>query len=888
MPQVCETYFSFRGFELNNLTGRIPDDLGNISTLRILDLSGNRLSGKLPPKLGQLKALQHLQLSENEFTGMLPKEFAELTEITTMFLYGNQLSGPIPNVFGKWKSLERLALFGNNFEGPLPKEISRLENLFVMFISDVAEKSGQGLPFPNISKLRSLQYLMLRNCSITGQIPTYLGEMPLTNIDLSFNRLTGTLPKAITKLALKKIFLTGNNLTGSIPNLGKDWTKINADFSHNNFTNVNFTYFRNMSRNINLYACCSPTSSPQLANEWERQDFSCADEKPNNFELFINCGGEEMKIGDHIFEADLQKQGASTVYLSKKKNWAYSSTGDFISLDEDKVDYVRNSTCGVNLVDAPLYSSARVSPMSLKYFGLCLINGNYSVTLQFAEIIFTDDEDYSSLGKRVFDVFIQGEPVLTDFNIKQEAGGSNKAVVKNFSTVVTNHLLEIHFYWAGKGSLFIPPGIYGPLISAISVTRVQKPSLGAKLSAASIAGIAGSAVLGIVLVLLFLWKMGWLGKKDLRDEDLKVLELFPGGFFNFHQIKAATGNFHSENKIGEGGFGPVFKGILPNKSLIAVKQLSSKSKQGTREFINEVGTISALKHPNLVRLLGCCTENNQLLLVYEYMENNSLSSALFDPGNLKSRLNWRIRYNICLGIAKGLAFLHEESKLKIIHRDIKPTNVLLDKDLNAKISDFGLAKHCEGANTHIITKVAGTSGYMAPEYAMRGHLTNKADVYSFGVVTLELMSGKNSTDYKPNDETVFLLDLAYVLQQKGNLLELIDPDLKMDYSVKEATRVLDLAMLCTNPSPTLRPIMSDVVKILEGKMKMKSLPVQAPYSVDDFERARAVADLSVSTHSGSTSTEGTSNPFSSSLTSKVEELDTHVQIPLHEISNENA
>ncbi|GLT60887.1 hypothetical protein SLA2020_336290 [Shorea laevis] len=256
------------------------------------------------------------------------------------------------------------------------------------------------------------------------------------------------------------------------------------------------------------------------------------------------------------------------------------------------------------------------------------------------------------------------------------------------------------------------------------------------------------------------------------------------GYFTLRQIKAATNNFDPANKIGEGGFGPVYKGILSDGAVIAVKQLSSKSKQGNREFVNEIGMISALQHPNLVRLYGCCIEGNQLLLVYEYMENNSLARAIFGHEEHQLNLDWTTRKKICLGIARGLAYLHEESRLKIVHRDIKATNVLLDKDLNAKISDFGLAKLDEEENTHISTRIAGTIGYMAPEYAMRGYLTDKADVYSFGVVALELVSGKSNTNYRPKEEFVYLLDWAYVLEEQGNLLELVDPKFGSSYPTK--------------------------------------------------------------------------------------------------------
>nr|GMD87768.1 probable leucine-rich repeat receptor-like serine/threonine-protein kinase At3g14840 [Ipomoea batatas] len=279
---------------------------------------------------------------------------------------------------------------------------------------------------------------------------------------------------------------------------------------------------------------------------------------------------------------------------------------------------------------------------------------------------------------------------------------------------------------------------------------------------------------------------------------------------------AATNNFDASNKIGEGGFGPVYKGTLLDGTVIAVKQLSSKSRQGNHEFLNEISMISCFHHPNLVKLYGCCVEGKQLLLVYEYLENNSLSHALFGPEDCQLKIDWPTRHRICVGVAKGLAFLHEESEIKIVHRDIKGTNVLLDKELNPKISDFGLAKLDDGENTHISTRVAGTRGYMAPEYALWGYLTFKVDVYSFGVVALEIVSGKNNVKYRPNENCICLLDWALDLQKKENLMELIDLRLGSDFDKEQALRMIKVALLCTNPSPVLRPSMSAVVSMLEG------------------------------------------------------------------------
>ncbi|KAL3322724.1 hypothetical protein AABB24_040023 [Solanum stoloniferum] len=330
----------------------------------------------------------------------------------------------------------------------------------------------------------------------------------------------------------------------------------------------------------------------------------------------------------------------------------------------------------------------------------------------------------------------------------EEANGVGEVIIKDFDDITVSSTLEIHLYWTGKGTNAIPDrGVYGPLISAISVTPNFKT--GRRLPVGAVIGIVLASIVVVLIVLFSLWKKGIFGGK-INQEEL--------GHFRLRQIKAATNNFDPANKIGEGGFGPVYKGVLTDGAVIAVKQLSSKSKQGNREFVNEIGMISALQHPNLVKLYGCCIEGNQLLVIYEYMENNCLARALFGRDDQRLNLDWATRKRICSGIAKGLAYLHEESRLKIVHRDIKSTNVLLDKDLNAKISDFGLAKLDEEENTHISTRIAGTVGYMAPEYATRGYLTDKADVYSFGVVALEIVSGKSNTNYRPKEEFVYLLD----------------------------------------------------------------------------------------------------------------------------------
>ncbi|KAG7957013.1 hypothetical protein I3843_11G153700 [Carya illinoinensis] len=796
---------------LGNRISEVPPEIGYISSLEELDLEDNLLEGSLPESLGKLSNLKRLLLSGNNFTGTIPKTFGDLKNLSEFRIDGSRISGKIPDFVGNWINLTRLDIQGTDMEGPIPSNISRLTNLEELRISDL---KGSSIGFPDLQDLKKLKYLVLRNCLINSSFPDYIGELKiLKRLDLSFNNISGRIPDTIGEVKLDFMFLTNNSLSGQVPKWVLN-SKKNLDISYNNFSGSPNTSCGDESF-VNMVSSYSSLGD-NLSSWCLKKGLPCP-RKAQNYELFINCGGRSITFEGKVYEDDSNSGGFSQ-FSSRSDKWAYSSTGVFTGKQETSN---LASSGSLNMTGPDFYQTARLSPLSLKYYGLCLRKGSYKVKLYFAEIMFSDGQTFSSLGRRIFDVSIQGNIVLKDFNIMDDAKVAGNGTFKEFDVSVEGSTLEIHLYWAGKGTTAIPERpIYGPLISAISVEANFDVSRG--LSAGAIAGIILASCVLLVLVLAALRMRGYLGGKELEDNELRGLDL-QTGHFTLRQIKAATGNFDPANKIGEGGFGPVYKGELSDGALIAVKQLSSKSKQGSREFVTEIGMISALLHPNLVRLYGCCIEGNQLLLIYEYMENNSLARALFGHKEHKLHLDWPTRKKICLGIARGLAYLHEESRLKIVHRDIKATNVLLDKVLNAKISDFGLVKLDEEENTHISTRIAGTIGYMAPEYAMRGYLTDKADVYSFGVVALEIVSGKSNTSYRPKDEFVFLLDWAYVLQEQGNLLDLVDPSLGSSYSSEEAMRMLNLSLLCTNPSPTLRPSMSSVISMLDGK-----IPVQAP------------------------------------------------------------
>ncbi|KAF1899386.1 hypothetical protein Lal_00019514 [Lupinus albus] len=329
--------------------------------------------------------------------------------------------------------------------------------------------------------------------------------------------------------------------------------------------------------------------------------------------------------------------------------------------------------------------------------------------------------------------------------------------------------------------------------------------------------------------LLFGKKVSSVARRD-RDIDEELSGLQNVRIFTYKELRNACDNFSSANKIGEGGFGSVYKGLLRDGKVAAIKVLSAESRQGVREFLTEINVISEIEHENLVKLYGCCVEGDQRILVYNYLEKNSLAQTLLGGGYSDIQFNWRTRRRICIGVARGLAFLHEEVRPHIVHRDIKASNILLDKDLIPKISDFGLAKLIPSHLTHVSTRVAGTIGYLAPEYAIRGQLTRKADIYSFGVL---------------------LVEIAWELYEQGELVGLVDISLNGFFDAEEACRILKIALLCTQDNPKLRPSMPCVVKMVIGEIDVGESKITKPSLISDImnlkvKEQKGIDDMKIS------------------------------------------
>ncbi|KAK8608252.1 hypothetical protein V6N13_023679 [Hibiscus sabdariffa] len=772
----------FLSIGYNEFSGLIPKELGNLEELRTLILSVNNFNGTLPPELGNLVNLERLYIDSCGLGEEIPSTFANLVNLQIFSANDNAFTGKIPDFVGNnWTKLTGLRFQGNSFEGPIPSSFANLKSLGSLRIGDIYNGSSS-LAF--VRNLKKLTDLVLRNALLTGSLPSYITELQsLQKLDLSFNNLTGTIPNNMfTMGSLQYLFLGNNSLTGAIPNLQT-------------------TTIQTIDLSYNLLIGDLPSSVDRIDQlifpglECLQRSFPCSRNAPRYANFSIKCGGPQMVSNGIVFEADNRSLGAATYDVTGTKKWAVSNVGFYE--DGQNQHYVQTNFGQVRGTNTPeLYRSSRQSSGSLRYYGLGLENGLYTVNLFFAETGFPDrtSQSWMSLTRRVFDVYIQGILQLKDFDISKEAGGVERAIIKNFTATISRNHLEIHLFWAGKGTPDTPEA--GPSISAISVvpnfiptiigsteknrtaaSEKNKPK--EKNGPAFIVGLTVSVVvLSLILILALVY-----AKRKRKDEWEEVL---PGictkpDTFSFSELKAITEDFSPSKKLGEGGFGAVYKGTFLDGRVVAVKQLSLTSKQGKSQFIAEVATISAVRHRNLVKLHGYCIEGKRHLLVYEYLENKSLDQALFE--------------------------------------------------LCPKISDFGLAKLCDDNKSHISTRVAGTIGYMAPEYALRGHLTEKADVFSFGIVALEILSGRPNSDNSLNDDKIYLLGWAWDLHENNRSLDLVDPNLA-EIDENEALRVVMVALLCTQGSPSMRPPMSRIVAMLAGDIEANGVITRPSYLTD--------------------------------------------------------
>ncbi|KAG5551524.1 hypothetical protein RHGRI_009819 [Rhododendron griersonianum] len=571
----------------------------------------NQLSGSIPQELGSLPLLEKLHLTSNYITGELPKELATLT------------------------TLKDLAIVGSGLDGPIPPGIGLLTKLSDLRISDL---NGSQASFPPLNNLTRLKTLILRSCNINGKLPEYLGTMTnltlllsFIHIDLSFNNLSGKIPSYFNSLSkIEMMYLTGNLLSGPVPPWMLPTTSKSIDLSYNNF-DLGSSQDCQRGRTGNVDPCLS------------LRGFPCNNKRSS---FHINCGGKEVSLDGNKYEGDDEDPGVPSKFYRSATNWMFSSTGNFIDDGRPLDLFISTNSSRLHVNNSDLYMDARISPISLTYYLSCLVKGNYNITLHFAEIMFNDSKSYGSLGRRIFDIYIQEKLVQKDFNIVDEAGGIGKEIKKNYTEVVTDGTLVIRLYWAGKGTTGLPVrGVYGPLISAISVHNPDYEPPPKGISASAVVGIVAAAAFVIILLL------------DLKGLDLQT------GSYTLRQIKAATDNFDEANKIGEGGFGSVYKALV------------LKQKGNMMELVDpKLGLdFNKIEVTGMINIALLCTNVSPAVrptmsLVVSMLEGRTVPETLSvldpDASNEQMKLN-----GMMIELQKSLETDTSEGKIQIVSTD---------------------------------------------------------------------------------------------------------------------------------------------------------------------------------------------------------------------------
>ncbi|KAJ0979922.1 hypothetical protein J5N97_015396 [Dioscorea zingiberensis] len=390
---------------------------------------------------------------------------------------------------------------------------------------------------------------------------------------------------------------------------------------------------------------------------------------------------------------------------------------------------------------------------------------------------------------------------------------------------------------------------------------------GGSSSRKALAVALGCVAVAVVVIGVAIWWMRRRAANESCDEEDGSGEIIRSISkshlsFKYEVLCKATDDFNQMHKLGHGGYGSVYKGVLPDGREVAVKRLFFNTRQWVDQFFNEVSLISQVQHKNLVKLLGCSVEGPESLLVYEYLCNTSLDKFLFDSFK-KTALDWERRFDIILGTAEGLAYLHTASEVRIIHRDIKASNILLDERFRPKIADFGLARYFSEDQTHLSTGLAGTFGYMAPEYIVHGQLTEKADTYSYGVLVLEIITGKkNQNSVATSAEGHSLISLIWKHFTEKTLIELLDPHLLGQCSEEQALKIFHIGLLCAQSSPSLRPPMWKVAEMLMSKSQDLPLPTQPPFINIKGADVRSEGSVTSYKYSSSSKSGHSVNPMS--------------------------
>ncbi|GMP90000.1 hypothetical protein CsSME_00041334 [Camellia sinensis var. sinensis] len=781
----------------NQISGSIPKEVGNITSLELLLLNGNQLTGPLPDEIGNLPKLDRIQIDQNQISGPIPKSFAKLNKTKHFHMNNNSLSGQIPPELSALPNLVHMLLDNNNLSGYLPPELANLPSLLILQLDNnhfdgatIPDSYGsmsrllklslrncslQG-PIPDLSRIPHLAYIDLSLNQLNGSIPPYKLSENMTTIDLSGNNLTGPIPANFSGLPLlQTLSLLNNSLSGSVPaSIWQNWTSngnksLIVDLQNNMLSNISGSV--SVPANVTVRLQGNPICS--------------------NTNLVQFCGPLQNETASHTPSA--------------------TNSGDNCPVQSCPYEYSPNSPVPC-FCAAPLIVGYRLKSPGFRDFV------PYWVPF---EVYLTTGLELNVFQLEIVSVFWEEGPRLRmDFKIFPVYVNTTSSYVFNRTEV--QRIRSMFTGWHIPDSDIFGPyelidfPLWGPYKDVIpSSTSKSGISKGA-LAGIVVGTVAGALILSAVVSLL-IWRLHmnkYTAVSKRRRLSKITIKIDGVKDFSYQEMALATNNFDASSQVGQGGYGKVYKGILADGTVVAIKRALEGSLQGEKEFLTEIELLSRLHHRNLVSLLGYCDEEGEQMLVYEFMSNGTLRDHL--SGAAKEPPGFAMRLRIALGSSKGILYLHTEADPPIFHRDVKASNILLDSKFTAKVADFGLSRlapvpDIEGMTPgHVSTVVKGTPGYLDPEYFLTHKLTDKSDVYSLGVVFLELLTGMHPISHGKN--IVREVNVAY---RSGMIFSVIDEKMG-SYPSDCVERFVNLALKCCQDETDNRPSMSEVVRELES------------------------------------------------------------------------
>ncbi|XP_024517128.1 probable LRR receptor-like serine/threonine-protein kinase At1g06840 [Selaginella moellendorffii] len=823
----------------NDFTGSIPPTFGMLENLDLLLLNGNKLTGELPWELGNLTRMNRIQIDQNNITGPIPPTFGNLTSAKHFHMNNNSLTGSIPPDIGRLPNIVHILLDNNKLEGRLPVELSNLRNTLLILQLDNNRFADDAVIPAEYGTLQNLFKISLRNCNIQGQVPDLSRISQLGYLDLSNNNLTGEIPNTGISSNITSIDLSNNSLSGNIPSSFNNLPNLQALILHDNRLNGSVD---------GALIAGLRNSSQRLLLDFQSNSFSNVDPS-----LVAN-----ISASSGMYSAWLG--GNPLCQNSPRSLSPVCQSGTLVSQTAQDNGFGNNRSESCTGLCDP--NSELIPALAVRGQCVCASPAVVAYRLKSPGFTFFDRyinrfEGYISSGLNLTrdQVFLKG--------FRWEKGPRLAMNISFYPPVQnrTNNVSELRRLYHAFGGWLIPDDdVFGPYEFlgftppfGIDLYDIIPRPEKKKLTAGAIAGIliavvaVTAAVVGTVVFFLARRRSKRMGKSSRKriitdkrelNEMLKVAGVKS---FSYGEMLAATASFDDARLAGQGGYGKVYRGVLSDGHVVAVKRAEEGSLQGTHEFYTEIELLSRVHHRNLLSLVGYCDDEGEQMLVYEFMEGGTLRERL--SPTIKLPLDFATRLRIALGSARGILYLHTEANPPIFHRDIKASNILLDGKNIPKVADFGLSRLAPSPDLdgvtpgHVSTVVKGTPGYLDPEYFLTRKLTDKSDVYSFGVVLMELVTGMHPISQGKN-----LVREVTATYQAGMVLSIVDQRMG-SYPSEGLEPMLRLALSCVKENPNDRPSMGAVVRDLDDLWR--SMPWSDAFSTfDDHHQSKSRSDES--------------------------------------------